>query len=83
MFTLSIDRYEKGMVGNSAIVMDVVETFSMKSLHFRILVRHHWFYWYPISFSSKIGDIFYFGQVKIWLVHKMSMQIEDIGEVYC
>ena len=32
MFTLGIGKYEKGVVGNTAIVMGVVEKFSMKSL---------------------------------------------------
>ena len=33
MFTLGIDKYEKGVVGNTAIVMWVVEKFPMKSPH--------------------------------------------------
>ena len=31
ILTLGIDKYEKGVVGNTAISMGVVETFSMKS----------------------------------------------------
>ena len=31
MLTLGINKYEKGVIGNTAIVMRVVETFSMKS----------------------------------------------------
>ena len=32
MFTLGIDKHEKGVDGNTAIFMGVVEKFSMKSL---------------------------------------------------
>ena len=31
MLTLGIDKYEKGVVGNTAIFMGVVKNFSMKS----------------------------------------------------
>ena len=31
MFNLDIDKYEKGLVGSAAIVMGVVENFSIKS----------------------------------------------------
>ena len=31
MFTLGIDKYEKGVVGNTAIFIGVVEKFSMKN----------------------------------------------------
>ena len=42
MFTVGIDKYEKGMVGNAAIVMGVVERSSMKSPLLKILGQHHW-----------------------------------------
>ena len=33
MFSLGIDKYEKGVIGNTAIVMGVVNIFSLKSPH--------------------------------------------------
>ena len=41
MFTLGIEKYEKGVVGNSAIVMVVVNKFSMKGPLSKIFGRHH------------------------------------------
>ena len=41
MFTLGIDNYEMGVVGNTAIVMGVVEKFCMKSPLLMILGWHH------------------------------------------
>ena len=42
MFILGIEKYEKGVVGNIAIVMGVVEALSMKSPFLKILGRRHW-----------------------------------------
>ena len=42
MFTLGIDKYEEGVIGNTAIVMGVVEKLSMKSPLLKILGQHHW-----------------------------------------
>ena len=41
MFTLGIEKDEKGKVGNAAIVMCVVEIFSMESPPLKVLGRHH------------------------------------------
>ena len=43
MFTLGTDKYEKGVVRNTAIVMGVVGKLSMKSPLFKILGRHNCF----------------------------------------
>ena len=41
MFTLGIDKYEKGVVGKTAVAIGVVEKFSMKSPLLKILGPHH------------------------------------------